>query len=114
MDLRSVHGDDRDPGLARWPAAHVADQLGVSRATAYKWLRRHRTEGDAGLLDRSVAAPTFTAPTELGHEEAEILADQVGLAEDLIASAHSWDGRPRPSTGSLPGMAGVACATPTG
>ena len=36
-----------------WPAAHVADQLGVSRATAYKWLRRYRAEGDAGLRDRS-------------------------------------------------------------
>ena len=36
-----------------WSAAHVADQLGVSRATAYKWVRRYRAEGDAGLLDRS-------------------------------------------------------------
>jgi len=29
------------------------DALGVSRATAYKWLRRHRLEGEMGLLDRS-------------------------------------------------------------
>ena len=36
-----------------WPAAHVADQLGISRATAYKWVRRYRAEGEAGLLDRS-------------------------------------------------------------
>ena len=36
-----------------WAPAHAAEQLGVSRATAYKWLRRHRLEGDAGLLDRS-------------------------------------------------------------
>jgi transposase InsO family protein len=36
-----------------WPAAHVAEQLGISRATAYKWVRRYRAEGEAGLLDRS-------------------------------------------------------------
>jgi transposase InsO family protein len=36
-----------------WPAAHVAEQLGVSRATAYKWVRRFGAEGEAGLADRS-------------------------------------------------------------
>jgi transposase InsO family protein len=35
------------------PAAHVAHEMGVSRATAYKWLRRWREEGPAGLVDRS-------------------------------------------------------------
>ena len=35
------------------PAAHVADEMGVSRATAYKWWRRFRDEGLAGLQDRS-------------------------------------------------------------
>jgi transposase InsO family protein len=38
---------------AGWPAAHVAEQLGISRATAYKWIRRHRAEGPAGLEDRT-------------------------------------------------------------
>jgi transposase InsO family protein len=37
---------------AGWPAAHVAEQLGVSRATVHKWLRRYAAEGDAGLTDR--------------------------------------------------------------
>jgi transposase InsO family protein len=36
-----------------WPPATAAEMVGVSRATAYKWLRRYRTEGDAGLEDRS-------------------------------------------------------------
>lgn len=40
------------------PAAHVAAEMGVSRATAYKWLARHRAEGRAGLVDR----PTDRAP----------------------------------------------------
>src|SRR5215212_2477090 len=35
------------------PVAHVADELGISRQTAYKWWGRWRREGDAGLFDRS-------------------------------------------------------------
>lgn len=38
---------------AGWPVAHVAEQLGISRETAYKWVRRHRAEGPAGLEDRT-------------------------------------------------------------
>jgi transposase InsO family protein len=33
--------------------AHAADMAGVSRQTAWKWLRRFETEGDAGLEDRT-------------------------------------------------------------
>ena len=36
-----------------WPVATAAEAAGVSRATAYKWLRRYRDEGEAGLADRS-------------------------------------------------------------
>jgi transposase InsO family protein len=36
-----------------WAPAIAAETLGVSRATAYKWLRRYRAEGWAGLEDRS-------------------------------------------------------------
>jgi len=35
------------------PAAHVAGEMGVSRATAYKWWHRYVQEGEAGLYDRS-------------------------------------------------------------
>jgi transposase InsO family protein len=38
---------------AGWPAAHVAEQLGVSRATVHKWVRRHGEGGDGALADRS-------------------------------------------------------------
>ena len=47
------------------PIAHVADELGISRQTAYKWWARWRAEGDAGLLDRSSrphSCPTRTPP----------------------------------------------------
>jgi transposase InsO family protein len=36
-----------------WPPAQAAEALGVSRATAYKWLARYRQHGPAGLADRS-------------------------------------------------------------
>lgn len=55
---------------AGWPAAHVADQLGISRATAYKWLRRYRLEGERGLLDRSSRphrSPHRLSPTREGE-----------------------------------------------
>jgi transposase InsO family protein len=55
-----------------WPAAHVAEQLDISRATAYKWVRRYRTEGEAGLLDRS--SRPHRSPRRLSDvAEAEIL-----------------------------------------
>ena len=39
--------------LAGRPVAHVAKEMGISRATAHKWLRRFREAGVAGLADRS-------------------------------------------------------------
>jgi len=49
----------------RRPVAHVAAELGISRATGYKWLARYRAEGLAGLRDRSSrphVSPGRTAP----------------------------------------------------
>ena len=36
-----------------WPVATVAEQLVISRATGYKWVRRYRADGLAGIEDRS-------------------------------------------------------------
>lgn len=38
---------------AGWPPAHVAEQLGISRSTVYKWLRRYAESGAASVGDRS-------------------------------------------------------------
>jgi transposase InsO family protein len=38
-----------------WSAAEAAEAQGVSRTTAYRYLRRFRRDGMAGLLDRSSA-----------------------------------------------------------
>lgn len=35
------------------PIAHVAAEMGISRATASKWVNRYREFGDVGLCDRS-------------------------------------------------------------
>jgi transposase InsO family protein len=47
------------------PVAHVCAELGVSRQTGYRWVRRWRTEGETGLQDRSSRprrSPTRTRP----------------------------------------------------
>ena len=36
--------------------AHVAAEMGISRTTAWRWWRRYREEGKAGLRDRSSVA----------------------------------------------------------
>ena len=45
------------------PVAHVADELGISRQTAYKWWGRWRREGDGGLRDRSSRPRSFPNQT---------------------------------------------------
>jgi transposase InsO family protein len=39
--------------LAGWSVSEIAEMMNVSRPTVYKWWARWRTEGDAGLWDRS-------------------------------------------------------------
>ncbi|MFJ7264533.1 IS481 family transposase [Streptomyces globosus] len=50
------------------PVAHVAAEMGISRATAHKWMRRWRTEGDAGLVDRSSRAHSMPHRTTAAVE----------------------------------------------
>ncbi len=48
------------------PIAHVAAEMGISRATASKWVNRYRAFGDLGLFDRSstpLRQPTATSGT---------------------------------------------------
>jgi transposase InsO family protein len=53
-----------------WSATTAADAQGISRATAYKWVRRFRAEGPAGLADRSSRphrSPRATPPAEVAR-----------------------------------------------
>ncbi|MGW1281393.1 IS481 family transposase [Streptomyces tsukubensis] len=57
--------------LAGRPVAHVAAEMGISRPTAHKWVRRWRAEGDAGLLDRS------SRPRTTPHRTPAVTEDEV-------------------------------------
>ena len=50
------------------PVAHVAAELNCSRATGYKWLRRWRQEGIAGLTDRPSVAHRLPRKTPAAVE----------------------------------------------
>ena len=59
-----------------WPVASAAAAVGVSRQTAYRWLTRFRSEGDAGLEDRS--SRPYSCPTRLDAQiEQRIVTDRV-------------------------------------
>jgi transposase InsO family protein len=51
------------------PVAHVAKELGVSRQCAHRWVNRFRTEGPAGLVDRSSRPHRFPRQTSVEVEQ---------------------------------------------
>lgn len=57
---------------AGWPRARIAEQLGVSRATVGKWIDRYRSEGPAGLEDRS-SRPHRSPRRTSSEVEAQVL-----------------------------------------
>ncbi len=67
VDRILVHG---------WPVAHAAEAAGVSRQTAYRWLKRFREEGEPGLMDRS--SRPHRSPNRVPVEtENRIVADRI-------------------------------------
>jgi transposase InsO family protein len=97
--------------VARVLAGHrpgeVAKQLGVSRQTVYKWVRRWRTEGAAGLTDRSSRPHTMPRQTtaevvarivtaRAAHHAGPVrLAPIVGVAASTIGAVLARNGVPR-------------------
>jgi transposase InsO family protein len=81
---------------AGWPAAQVAEQLGVSRATVHKWLRRHAEGGQEALRDRSSRPLRMPARTSAKVEKkvlaararrrrgAVVLAAELGLNPSTV------------------------------
>ncbi|WP_282947206.1 IS481 family transposase [Cellulomonas endometrii] len=79
----------------RRPVAHVAKELGVSRQCAHHWVNRFRTEGPAGLIDRSSRPHRCPTRTSANVEQAVVrlrLAERRGpdwLAEQTGAPART-------------------------
>lgn len=89
------------------PVAHVAKELGISRTCAHRWVRRFRSEGAAGLRDRSSrprSTPTATSPEvtarlltirtdeRVGRDE---LAARVGVSPSTASRIIARAGLPR-------------------
>lgn len=53
------------------PVAHVAAEMGISRPTAHKWIRRWHSEGESGLIDRS-SRPRTTPHRTAAATEAHV------------------------------------------
>jgi transposase InsO family protein len=97
--------------VARVLAGHrpgeVAKQLGISRQTVYKWVRRWRTEGWAGLVDRSsrphrmprrtsVEATAAIVTARRAHHAGPVrLAAILGMAASTIGAVLTRAGMPR-------------------
>ena len=62
--------------VQQWPVAHAAKAMGISRQCAYRWVRRWRAEGKAGLADRSSRPHSSPKQTPAVVEQA-IITDRV-------------------------------------
>jgi transposase-like protein len=84
-----------------WPPAQAAEAVGVSRATAYKWLARYRQHGMAGLADRS--SRPYRCPHALPAAQVRrVLAARRRRRRAPIGSATTWAWLARPSMGPAP------------
>ena len=93
-----------------WPVAQAAESVGVSRQTAYRWMRRWREEGEAGLEDRS-SQPHHSPGRVSSEMEKRIVSDRITEKEGPHLMTGRLGYRVRPSTGCSP--AGDCPASPT-
>ena len=57
----------------RWPVAHAAKAMGISRQCAHRWVNRYRSFGEAGLADRS-SRPRHSPTRTPAKTEQQVLA----------------------------------------
>jgi transposase len=88
-----------DRVLAGRPVAHVAAEMGISRPTAYKWVRRFTAEGETGLHDRP-SRPRTTPHRTPASVETEVCRLRQERKLGPARSARSSACPPRPFTGS--------------
>ena len=68
------------------PVAHVAAEMGVSRTTAWRWWRRYRQLGRAGLVDRP------SRPLTHPHRTPACVETRVRIARMLSRRGPVWIG----------------------
>jgi transposase InsO family protein len=73
--------------VAGWSLSAAAEAAGISERTACKWLVRFRSEGDAGLLDRSSAPAVVANRTDERRIEAIAALRRLRLTGAEIAEA---------------------------
>lgn len=113
--------------------AHVAAETGISRTTAWRWLRRYRDQGRAGLIDRSShprSCPHSTSACvevririwrQLARRGAVDLARRVGVPASTVGRALARHDNPvlrecNPITGTAiraPRRSATGTSTPT-
>jgi transposase InsO family protein len=87
----------------RWSIQEAAEAAGISRRTAYKWLRRFAEEGSAGLRDRPSRAHRLphAVPAEWTdliaylrqfRQPARLIAHQLGMARSTVSAVLSRRG----------------------
>ena len=87
---------------AGWPPAHVAEQLGISRATVYEWLRRYAEGGDAAPADRSSRPIRMPHRTSHRVEQKVLYCSATPQARRCRARrADHARGAPAPTTSTL-------------
>ncbi len=69
------------------PVAHVAAEMGISRSSAWKWWRRYRVEGPAGLVDRPSVARSHPRRTSPCGETRVLIARMLTRRGALTVSA---------------------------
>jgi transposase InsO family protein len=94
-----------DRVLAGHRPGEVAKQLGVSRQTVYKWVRRYRAEGAAGLADRS-SRPHRLARLTSAETTAAIVAARVAEHAGPVRLAALLD-LPASTVGAVIARAGL-------
>ena len=92
--------------------AHAADMVGVSRQTAWKWLRRFEAEGRAGLEDRSSRPRARRGPCPR-RRSTRSSPPGTSTASGRTAWRRSSACRARRSATSWPATGYRACATRT-
>jgi transposase InsO family protein len=94
-----------DRVLAGHRPGEVAKQLGVSRQTVYKWVRRYHAEGAAGLADRS-SRPHRLARLTSAETTAAIVAARVAEHAGPVRLA-ALLGLPASTVGAVIARAGL-------